>query len=86
MQSGVCPLALGEGVPVIASKFGSFVEMIEPFVNGVLVEVNELSQLSSMSLDRLNSSGIDIGLVRGSLDDHYCGRHFVNDLVTALKI
>lgn len=86
MQSGVCPLALGEGVPVIASKFGSFVEMIEPFVNGVLVEVNELSQLSSMSLDRLNSSGIDIGLVRGSLDDHYCGRRFVNDLVTALKI
>ena len=86
MQSGVCPLALGEGVPVIASKFGSFVEIIEPFVNGVLVEVNELSQLSSMSLDRLNSSGIDIGLVRGSLDDHYCGRRFVNDLVTALKI
>jgi glycosyltransferase involved in cell wall biosynthesis len=44
-QSGAIALALGEGVPVIASNTGGNMEMVKDNINGLLFELNNLEKL-----------------------------------------
>ncbi len=57
-QSAVAPMALGSGVPVVASAVGGVPEVVEDGVNGLLVTPGSSADLAA-ALDRLDGTTLE---------------------------
>lgn len=50
-QSGVIPICIAYGVPIIASNAGGMVEQLEQYQTGIMVEVNNDEELAQVMID-----------------------------------
>lgn len=50
-QSGVIPLSIEYGVPIIASNAGGIVEQLEQYQTGIMFDVNDDEQLAKVMID-----------------------------------